>query len=230
MEDVDEPPAFGYALCHVRIFDNGLAEATTSALRGLRVYHETEAASEDHILIQARRSSTFRMPAVIVERARPLMVNPMFAKEGYRYGRVHFNPAMRSGMKVRLRLFIGAWLPSLILHPCCGQASDRSLLSQPSSSCAGASSRVTSTATTIPIKDMILFRDRGMSRSASPGPSRARVAAHAPMSTSATDTSPVTGGQRTIANVMPRARQAGERPQHQHLEGEVIDLTLSDSD
>ncbi|KAM5537043.1 hypothetical protein V8D89_009372, partial [Ganoderma adspersum] len=72
VEGVDKPPAFGYALCHVRIFDNGMAAAITSTLRGLRAYCGSETAPEERVLIQAGRSSTFRLPAVVVERARPL--------------------------------------------------------------------------------------------------------------------------------------------------------------
>ncbi|PIL27062.1 hypothetical protein GSI_10201 [Ganoderma sinense ZZ0214-1] len=72
VEDVDEPPAFGYAHCRVRIFDDGIGDAITSALHRLREYHGSENTPQERVLLEAGRSATFRLPAVIVERARPL--------------------------------------------------------------------------------------------------------------------------------------------------------------
>lgn len=44
------------------------------------------------MLAKSRLSLKTKLPAVIVERARPYLINPDFDVEGYRYGRVQAPP------------------------------------------------------------------------------------------------------------------------------------------
>ncbi|RDX46843.1 hypothetical protein OH76DRAFT_1406438 [Lentinus brumalis] len=89
VESVDEPPAVGYAFCRVRVADNGFSDAVVSSLHGTRPYRATADVSEEVVMQGARESLVVRVPALILERARPHLINPSFATDGYMYGRVH---------------------------------------------------------------------------------------------------------------------------------------------
>ncbi|RDX57528.1 hypothetical protein OH76DRAFT_1395354 [Lentinus brumalis] len=89
VESVDEPPAVGYAFCRVRVADNGFSDAVVSSLHGTRPYRATADVSEEVVMQGARESLVIRVPALILERARPHLINPSFATDGYMYGRVH---------------------------------------------------------------------------------------------------------------------------------------------
>ncbi|KAJ8453999.1 hypothetical protein ONZ51_g13284 [Trametes cubensis] len=80
---VDEPAAKGYTLCHAVLTDNGFAAAATHSLRGLRAYRAGARLSEDVALAESLKPLKVKIPALIVERARPLLVNPDYNTLGY---------------------------------------------------------------------------------------------------------------------------------------------------
>ncbi|TFK83441.1 hypothetical protein K466DRAFT_665841 [Polyporus arcularius HHB13444] len=73
---VGEPPANGYALCSVSIEDTGFNDVVTRSLRDLRSHRTTVQLSEAEMLAKAQRPCRVRLPALIVERARPAWSTP----------------------------------------------------------------------------------------------------------------------------------------------------------
>ncbi|PIL33100.1 hypothetical protein GSI_04549 [Ganoderma sinense ZZ0214-1] len=86
---VDEPPGAGFAGCHLRVTDAGFHEAATAALCGSRKFTVRAGKTEEEAIKEAFQPLVITVPAVIVERARPTLVNPAFNEVGYMYGHVH---------------------------------------------------------------------------------------------------------------------------------------------
>ncbi|KAM5541489.1 hypothetical protein V8D89_004679 [Ganoderma adspersum] len=86
---VDEPPATGFATCHLRVSDADFNQAATDSLRGIRDYLSRAKKTEEDDRKEVFRSLVVHVPAVIIEHARPMLVNPTFHEVGYMYGRVH---------------------------------------------------------------------------------------------------------------------------------------------
>ncbi|KAI0643575.1 hypothetical protein C8Q79DRAFT_1012158 [Trametes meyenii] len=67
VDSVDDPPAFSYCMCHVKLTDNGFGSFVVQSA----------------VLEEVAKPSTISLPALIVERARPELVNPAYPTEGY---------------------------------------------------------------------------------------------------------------------------------------------------
>ena len=85
---VDEVASVGYTLAHLRVSDNGFNNLATSKLHGTRPYRVGPKASEADAYDEAERPLNIKIPALVVERARPKLVNPDYDVEGYLYGHV----------------------------------------------------------------------------------------------------------------------------------------------
>ncbi|KAI0735529.1 PIN domain-like protein [Earliella scabrosa] len=86
---IEELASTGYTLAHLRISDNGFNDLATSKLHQSRAYRVGVKASEADALDEAQRPLNIKMPVLIVERARPRLVNPDYDVEGYLYGHVN---------------------------------------------------------------------------------------------------------------------------------------------
>ncbi|KAI0686800.1 hypothetical protein C8T65DRAFT_649005 [Cerioporus squamosus] len=85
---VGNTPAFGYAMCRLEVTDNGLSDEAREALQGLRPYPLTATTSEEEVFRKSKEPLIIRVPALILERARPWLITPAYKTEGYNYGRV----------------------------------------------------------------------------------------------------------------------------------------------
>ncbi|KAI0710244.1 hypothetical protein C8Q76DRAFT_798979 [Earliella scabrosa] len=101
---VDEVASTGYTLAHLRISDNGFNNLATSKLHGTRPYRVGPKASEADAYDEAERPLNIKIPALVVERARPKLVNPDYDAEGYLYG--HVNTPL-SSLSTRLSFSAG---------------------------------------------------------------------------------------------------------------------------
>ncbi|PIL29088.1 hypothetical protein GSI_09136 [Ganoderma sinense ZZ0214-1] len=86
---VDEPPSTGFAGCHLQVTDAGFHKAATAALCGSRKFMVCAGKTEEEAVKEAFQPLVITVPAVIVERAWPTLVNPAFNEVGYMYGHVH---------------------------------------------------------------------------------------------------------------------------------------------
>ncbi|KAI0721350.1 hypothetical protein C8T65DRAFT_631401 [Cerioporus squamosus] len=87
-KSVGNTPAFGYAMCRLEVTDNGLSDKAREALQGLRPYPFTATTSEEEVFRKSKEPLIIRVPALLLERARPWLITPAYKTEGYNYGRV----------------------------------------------------------------------------------------------------------------------------------------------
>ncbi|KAI0696038.1 hypothetical protein C8T65DRAFT_757170, partial [Cerioporus squamosus] len=85
-ESAGKLSASGYMMCQVEVTDTGLGDAATTALHGTRPYSSTAEVSEEDVLQGSKESLSTRVPAVILERARPWLITPAYKTDGYKYG------------------------------------------------------------------------------------------------------------------------------------------------
>ncbi len=116
LDSVGKKSAAGYVMCTVEVTDTGLGDAAKSALYGSRPYSSTAQVPEQEASRQSKEPLSTRVPAVILERARPWLITPSYKIDGFKYG--HRGCDLQGGM-VRCTTPPTTFIPAHAHTGCC---------------------------------------------------------------------------------------------------------------